>query len=78
MSVWHNTTFQHTSPWTLQKPHTFFIVFGKQIAVMEYPKRAANFESPEAWTVESVAKTVGGFFEGKQPVKDSFIVPPIF
>ena len=55
-----------------------FIVFGKQIAVMEYPKRAANFESPEAWTVESVAKTVGGFFEGKQPVKDSFIVPPIF
>jgi 3-oxoacyl-[acyl-carrier protein] reductase len=55
-----------------------FIVWGKQIAVMEYPKHAGDFESPDAWTTESVGAVLGGFFEGKEPVKDSFIVPPLF
>lgn len=55
-----------------------FIVWGKQISVMEYPKRAADFENEEAWSFDAVAKSVGGFFEGKEPIKDSFIVPPIF
>lgn len=55
-----------------------FIVWGRQIAVMEYPKRAADFENDDAWTHESVDEKLGGFFEGKEPVKDSFIVPPIF
>jgi 3-oxoacyl-[acyl-carrier protein] reductase len=55
-----------------------FIVWGKQISVMEYPKRAGDFENEEAWSHESVAAQLGGFFEGREPVKDSFIVPPIF
>ncbi len=55
-----------------------FIVWGKQIAVMEYPKHAADFESDAAWTVESVGRELGRFFEGKEPVKDSFIVPSVF
>jgi 3-oxoacyl-[acyl-carrier protein] reductase len=55
-----------------------FIVWGKQIAIMEYPKHAGDFESDAAWTHESVGKALGGFFEGREPVKDSFIVPPLF
>ena len=55
-----------------------FIVWGKQISVMEYPKRAGDFENEGAWSHESVAAQLGGFFEGREPVKDSFIVPPIF
>ncbi|MAG32794.1 MAG: 3-oxoacyl-ACP reductase [Deltaproteobacteria bacterium] len=55
-----------------------FIVWGKQIAVMEYPKHAGDFENVDAWTVESVGAALGGFFEGREPVKDSFIVPPTF
>jgi 3-oxoacyl-[acyl-carrier protein] reductase len=55
-----------------------FIVWGKQISVMEYPKRAGDFENEGAWDHESVGATLGNFFEGKEAVKDSFIVPPIF
>ena len=52
--------------------------YPKQIAIMEYPKHAGDFESDAAWTHESVGKALGGFFEGREPVKDSFIVPPLF
>ena len=55
-----------------------FIVWGKQITVMEPPKHGFNAESEEAWTLESVGAQLGGFFEGKEPVKDSFIPPSVF
>jgi 3-oxoacyl-[acyl-carrier protein] reductase len=52
-----------------------FIVWGRQIAVLGHPERAAEFQTPDAWTFESVASEVGGYFEGKKPIEDSFIVP---
>ena len=66
------------SPAAAKVSGNVFIVWGKQISVMEYPKRAADFDSPEKWNHESVGATLGRFFEDKEPVKDSFIVPPIF
>ncbi|MFK7897627.1 MAG: SDR family NAD(P)-dependent oxidoreductase [Myxococcota bacterium] len=53
-----------------------FIVWGKEIAVLGYPKRDGEFHCEDVWTREEVVKHVGGFFEGKEPIKDSFIVPP--
>ncbi len=55
-----------------------FIVWGKQISVMDYPKRASEFDSPDAWNHESVGAALGGFFEDREPVKNSFIVPAVF
>ena len=43
--------------------------------MLDHPRRAAEFSVDDAWTFEEVAKKIGGYFEGKQPIKDSFIVP---
>lgn len=53
-----------------------FIVWGKEIAVLGYPKRDGEFHCEDTWNREEVVKHVGGFFEGKEPIKDSFISPP--
>lgn len=55
-----------------------FIVWGKDISVMEFPRHAADLSSPDKWTFDSVDDQLGGFFEGKQPIKDSFIPPNVF
>jgi 3-oxoacyl-[acyl-carrier protein] reductase len=52
-----------------------FIVWGRSIAVLGYPKRDAEFSVDDAWTFEKVSAEIGAFFEGKQPIVDSFIVP---
>ncbi len=52
-----------------------FIVWGKEIAVLGYPKRDGEFHCDDIWTRDEVVKHVGGFFEGKEPIKDSFIAP---
>ena len=54
-----------------------FIVWGQEIAVLESIKRAGEFHIQEGgWTHDSVAEKLNAFFEGKQPIKDSFIVSP--
>ena len=52
-----------------------FIVWGKSIAVLGYPKRDGEFNIDDTWTHEKVSAELGPFFEGKEPIKDSFIVP---
>lgn len=52
-----------------------FIVWGKEIAVLGYPKRDGEFHCEDVWTRDEVVKHVGGFFEGKEPIKNSFIAP---
>jgi 3-oxoacyl-[acyl-carrier protein] reductase len=54
-----------------------FVIWGREIAVLESIQRAAEFHVDDAgWTHETVAQKLGAFFEGKQPIKDSFIVSP--
>ena len=55
-----------------------FIVWGKEITVLGPPTKTATFHAAEAWSVAEVAKHVGGHFQGKQPIKDSFIMPNDF
>jgi 3-oxoacyl-[acyl-carrier protein] reductase len=52
-----------------------FIVWGREIAVLGRPTRAAELRVDDAWTFESVAEEVGGYFKDKKPIVDSFIVP---
>jgi 3-oxoacyl-[acyl-carrier protein] reductase len=54
-----------------------FIVWGKQIALLERIGRAAEFDVDAAWTHASVDAALTGYFKDKQPVADSFIVPPM-
>lgn len=54
-----------------------FIVWGKEIAVLESIKRAGEFQAgDEGWNHEAVAEKLNAFFDGKEPIKDSFIVSP--
>jgi 3-oxoacyl-[acyl-carrier protein] reductase len=52
-----------------------FVVWGKEIAVMGHPKRDVELRVGDAWNFDAVAAEVGGYFEGKRPIVDSFIVP---
>ncbi len=54
-----------------------FIVWGKQIALLEAPGRAAEFNNEEAWSHDSVDSVLTKHFADKQPITDSFIVPPM-
>jgi len=54
-----------------------FIVWGKQIALLERVGRKAEFDNEDAWTHESVDATLTKYFADKQPIADSFIVPPM-
>ena len=55
-----------------------FIVWGKEITVLGPPTKVATYHASEAWSVAEVGKQVGGHFEGKHPIKDSFIMPNNF
>jgi 3-oxoacyl-[acyl-carrier protein] reductase len=54
-----------------------FIVWGKQIALLERIGRKAEFDNEDAWTHASVDATLSKYFADKQPIVDSFIVPPM-
>lgn len=53
-----------------------FVVWGKEITVIERPKFGAKFRSEQAWTVDAVHDRISGHFADLQPVVDGFSVPP--
>lgn len=53
-----------------------FLVWGKQVTVINRPTFGHRFESQEAWTPQSVAAQLAPHFEKLEPVKDGFSVPP--
>ena len=55
-----------------------FIVWGQQVTVMEPPRHGFTADNGGQWTIDDVGAKLGEFFEGKQPVKDSFIPPQVF
>lgn len=66
------------SPGAANVSGNVFIVWGKQITVMEPPKHALDLDNEDPWSIESVGAQLGAFFEGKEAVKDSFIPPAVF
>ncbi len=52
-----------------------FVAHGKQVTVLKAPGVEKRFESEGQWTVEGLAEALGPFYEGRQPVKDGFVMP---
>jgi len=51
-----------------------FIVWGKQVCVVGGPRLERQFVSPEPWTAESVARELKPFFEGREFLRDGFLL----
>jgi len=54
-----------------------FIVWGKQIALLERIGRKAEFNNEDGWTHGNVDAALSKYFADKQPIADSFITPPM-
>jgi 3-oxoacyl-[acyl-carrier protein] reductase len=52
-----------------------FIVWGKEIKVLQHPQTLEFFRSDEPWTVDGVHEKLAPFFEKLEPVKDGFTTP---
>lgn len=52
-----------------------FVAHGRQVSVLKAPGLDKRFESEDRWTVEGLAEVLGPFYEGRQPVKDGFVMP---
>lgn len=64
------------SPESANVSGNVFVVWGRSIALLAAPEREAEFSVEDAWSHESVAAQVGGYFEDKRPIEHSFIVSP--
>ena len=65
------------SPGSANISGNVFIVWGKSITVIGRPTISDGVQTEEAWSHQSVGEALGKFFEGKEPIKDSFIVSPM-
>ncbi len=54
-----------------------FVVWGKQVRMVDRPAPGHTFESDEPWTVDSLHGTLSPHFEKLEPVKDGYSVPPM-
>ncbi len=52
-----------------------FVAHGKQVTVLKAPGIERRFEAEERWTTERLTEVLGPFYEGRQPVKDGFVMP---
>ncbi len=52
-----------------------FVVWGKQISVVQRPTVGPDFNSEEAWTVDGVENKLGSYFANRTPIRDGFAVP---
>ncbi len=52
-----------------------FVVWGKEISLIERPKFGEKFTADDCWTVDGVHDKIAGHFAGLKPVVDGFSVP---
>ncbi len=52
-----------------------FVVWGKEISLIERPKFGEKFTADDAWTVDGVHDKIAGHFADLKPVVDGFSVP---
>jgi len=55
-----------------------FVVWGKQVTVVGRPTLETRFENTvnAPWTLDTLHRQLGPYFERREPVKDGFSVPP--
>jgi 3-oxoacyl-[acyl-carrier protein] reductase len=52
-----------------------FVVWGKQVRLVDRPNPGHTFESDEPWTVDSLHGALSPHFEKLEPVTDGYTVP---
>jgi 3-oxoacyl-[acyl-carrier protein] reductase len=65
------------SPASARSSGNVFVVWGRAISVLAAPGREAEFTTPDHWTHAEVDAVLSPWLEGREPVKDSYIVPPM-
>jgi 3-oxoacyl-[acyl-carrier protein] reductase len=53
-----------------------FVVWGKEITLLDRPGQAAQFSTDQTWTYERVDEALSPYLAGRTPIVDSFIVRP--
>ena len=64
------------SPASQRSTGNVFLVWGKQITLLDAPGRVADLVTDAPWTYGRVADALGPLMEKREPLKDSFVVPP--
>ena len=64
------------SPASERSSGNVYVIWGKSIRVLEKPGFVADFEVDENWTHERVDQALTPWLSDRDPVRDSFIVPP--
>jgi len=65
------------SPASARSSGNVFVVWGRSISVRERRGRAAEFSTEGEWTHATVDAALSPWLAGREPVKDSFIVPAV-
>ncbi len=52
-----------------------FVVWGKQVRIVDRPAPGHSFDSEEPWNVDNLHRALGPHFEKLEPVKDGYTVP---
>ena len=53
-----------------------FVVWGRQVTMVEGPKLGAVFESESQWTLDALDRQLSPHFEKLRPILDGFAVIP--
>jgi 3-oxoacyl-[acyl-carrier protein] reductase len=54
-----------------------FIVWGRQVVVMNRPSHGKTFDNDRAWSVEDLHRDLGPHFEKQQPIVDGYPLPEV-
>ena len=64
------------SPASERSSGNVYVIWGRSIRVLERPGYVADFETEEHWTHERVDQALTPWLADRDPVRDSFVVPP--
>ena len=54
-----------------------FIVWGRQVVVMNRPSHGKTFDNDKVWSVEDLHRDLGPHFEKQQPIVDGYPLPEV-
>lgn len=64
------------SPVSERSSGNVYVIWGRSIRVLERPGFVADFETAEAWTHEAVDQALTPWLAHRDPIRESFVVPP--
>lgn len=64
------------SPVSERSSGNVYVIWGRSIRVLERPGFIADFETAEDWTHEAVDQALTPWLADRDPIRESFVVPP--